>query len=157
MKYARSDDLKAFLTKCEIELLKDENKILVEYPSSAINPWDSDAIKHENEQLLKNISGVANVYAIFIKNKNSSKYALVYIGQTNSKGARTRLTNHLIKKHKKTGAKLKNVIDHIQAGEKIKIPWISVDPVSLRHYVEVELINKHRKILAWNKHGKQHA
>ena len=148
-------DFHPFCSKLEIELLKDENKKTVEYPRFAISPWNPDAIKHENDQLLKDVSGLANVYAIFINNKNSSKYSLVYIGQTNSKGARTRLTNHLIKKHKKTGAKLKNVIDHMQSGGKIKISWISIDPVSLRHYVEDELIKKYRKTLAWNKHGKQ--
>ncbi len=86
--------------------------------------------------------------------KKDPDYRLVYIGQTNSKGSRTRLTNHLIKKHKKTGAKLENVIEHIQGGGRLSVAWISIDPASLRHYVEEELIKTHKDSLEWNKHGK---
>lgn len=157
MKYSKPTDLKDFLSECEKEILKDENRKVVNYPDEAVVPWDSETIKVVNEQLLKKISGSANVYAIFVANKDSSEYSLVYIGQTKSRGARSRLTNHLIKKHKKTGAKLNNVIDHVQAGGHIKISWVSIDPVSLRHYVEEELIKKHKQNLAWNKHGTQKA
>ncbi len=154
MKYSKHADLKSFLKECEKEILNDKNKIAVNYPDDVIKHWNSDRIKTINKQLLKNISRSANVYAIFISDKSASKYDLVYIGQTNSKGARTRLTNHLIKKHEKTGAKLNKVTEHIQAGGKLKISWISIEPVSLRHYVEEELIKKHKDTLAWNKYGK---
>lgn len=157
MQYLNKADLEVFLQECEDKLLDNDNKKLVNYPNGAVAPWNSEIIKNTNEQLLKSISGSANVYAIFIAEKGNSEYNIVYIGQTNSKGARTRLTNHLIKKHKKTGAKLSKIIDHIQSGGNIKISWISIDPVSLRHYVEEELIDKHKEILTWNKHGKRKA
>lgn len=155
MKYPNVDSLRAFLADCETELLDDKNKKSVIYPEDAITPWDAKAIREANEPLLSSASGVANVYAIFAKSPNSNGYILVYIGQTNSKGARTRLSNHLIKKNSGTGAKLEHVIEHVQGGGEIKITYIPVEPMSLRHYVEEELIDKHRDLLVWNKHGKK--
>lgn len=156
MKYPKNNDLESFYTKCKNELLDQKIRQNVVYPNGSIQPWDSDAIKAINEELLKSISGNANVYAIFVKGKNKRSFDLKYIGQTNSKYARTRLTNHLIKKHKKTGAKLKKVIEEVQAGSKIKVSWISIEPQSLRHYIEEELIKSHSS-LEWNQHGKTQA
>lgn len=157
MQYSNKADLEFFLQECEEKLLDNLNKKLVNYPDDAVVPWNSEIIKTANEQLLKSISESANVYAIFIAEKDSDEYSIAYIGQTNSKDARTRLANHLIKKHKKTGAKLSKVIDHIQSDGNIKISWISIDPMSLRHYIEEELIDKYKEILIWNKHGKRKA
>ncbi|MDQ6997065.1 MAG: hypothetical protein Q9M82_06340 [Mariprofundus sp.] len=128
------------------------------YPSVhplSVELWNSEKIKISNEKLLADISGAANVYAIFIADKGNNEYALKYIGQTRSKYARTRLTNHLINKNENTGAKLNKVKCHIQTGGSIKISWISINPESLRHYVEEELIVRHKEELVWNEQGKK--
>ena len=156
MNFPQSDDLTNFLKDCEDHLLNNNDKKEVAYPNSCISPWDSEGIKRANEELLNELSGSANVYAIFTANKNSEEYTLKYIGQSESKLARTRLTNHLIMKHEKTGAKLKKVIDHIRSGGKIKISWIKITPESLRHSIEEELIGKHPES-CWNKHAKKKA
>ncbi len=155
MTYSKIEDLELFLRKCENELLINEkNRKKIDYPIDKINDWLSDDIKKSNKLLLEEIARETNVYAIFLANKNSDEYKAVYVGQTKSSGARTRLTNHLIKKHPKTGAKLDNVVEHIKNGGSIKVAFISTKPESLRHYIEEELIKKYSKTLIWNIHSK---
>ncbi len=156
IEYANLEDLSHFVNSCEAKLFAKQIRREVTFPSNAISPWNSKKITEINEGLLSKISGSANIYAIFISEKGT-KYKLVYIGQTSPKYARERLRNHLIKKHKDTGAKLNKVTEHVKNGGKIKIAWISIHPVSMRHFVEAELIKKHRKKLQWNLHGKQKA
>jgi len=76
------------------------------------------------------------------------------MGQSKSTEARNRLSNHLIKKNKNTGAKLQLIKEHIQKGGKIKVSYILVEPESLRHYIEEELIKKYSVNLDWNSHTK---
>jgi hypothetical protein len=154
MEYENIETLEEFFKSCEKLLLSEDNRTAIEYPEEFIVPWESDDLKNKNEETLKKISGEANVYAIFTALKDADEYSLRYIGQTKSKLARTRLTNHLISKHEKTGAKLSKVIDHIQSGGSIKISWISINPESLRHYVEERLIEEHSEC-DWNKQGKK--
>lgn len=154
MNYQNQNDLKQFLKDCENQLFDEKNKKEVVYPDSCTSTWDCEGILSSNKALLKELSGSANVYALFTANKDSKDYALKYIGQSKSKLARVRLTNHLIKKHEKTGAKLRKVIDHIQSGGKIKMSWIPITPESLRHFIEEELIGKHPEC-CWNKHAKK--
>ncbi len=90
------------------------------------------------------------MYAIFTAPKNSTSFSLRYIGKTTRKLARQRIRNHLIKKHEKTGAKLKHVTDHVLSGGSVKISWIKIEPESLRNYVEEELIHKHHEA-DWNR------
>ena len=156
MNYPHKNDLEAFLKECEDKLIGENNKKEVKYPKECISPWDSEGINKANEGLLNELGNSANVYAIFAAEKNSEQYALKYIGQTRSKLAKTRLTNHLVKKHEKTGAKLSKVIDHVQSGGKIKISWISIRPESLRHYIEEELIKNHSES-SWNNHARKKA
>jgi len=143
-------ELTMFLDKCEKELFDDKSKIIVDYSIENIDLWKTEDLKQRNKKLLKDLSNNANVYSIFIAEKDSEKYNIAYIGQTKSEYARTRLTNHLIKKHDKTGAKLKIVKKLIKSGGRIKISWISIKPMSLRHYVEEELIKKYKDKLLWN-------
>jgi len=153
--YPNHDELEQFLSTCEEELLAEKNMRIVVYPDDAVKLWRSETIRDANEKLLSEFSGTANVYAIFIADKANNDYTLKYIGQTKSKLARARLYNHLIKKDAKTGAQLSKVMSHVQAGGSIKISWISINPESLRHYVEEELINKHQQKLTWNQQGKK--
>lgn len=153
MKYKYKENLLEFLKDCESELLSGKKRRIVVYPKSHIDPWDSDKITNQNEQLLRDIGGKANIYAIFTSEQHEEAWRLRYIGQTKSKIARSRLRNHLIKKSEKTGAKLAKIIDHVNAGGSVKVSWISVTPESLRCYVEEELIKMHSEA-DWNAHGK---
>ena len=154
MNYPDINKLEEFLNKCEDALLKEENQQSIIYPKKIIEEWKADKLKEENDRLLKEISGSACVYIIFIKKKNKKKYELIYIGQTNPEYARTRITNHLIKKNKNTGSKLEKVKSHIREKGEIKISWIEINPISLRHYIEEELIKRHKTDLTWNQRGK---
>ena len=157
MQYPNVKDLEKFLQVCEDELFNQENRQLFNYPSEVLVDWDAKLIKDENENILKKLRGAANVYAIFLAGEGESEFSIAYIGQTNSKDARARLTNHLIAKNEGTGAKLDKTVGHVQSGGKIKISWISIKPESIRHYVEEELISKYGSALIWNKHGKKKA
>ena len=147
MKYEQIETLKAFLIDVEIALLLEEKRTLVSYPSSSISPWNTAELDVANQKLLDAAYGSANVYAIFTAPKNSTTFSLKYIGKTTRKLARQRIRNHLIKKHEKTGAKLKHVMDHVLSGGSVKISWITIEPESLRNYIEEELIYiKQKKI-----------
>lgn len=156
MEYKSKAELEKFCRACEKELLDDGKMEEVRYPVEARDSWNVEIIKEVNKELLSTINGAANVYTIFTAEKGSQKYFLKYIGQANSKGVRHRLVSHLIKKDYRTGAKLEKVMKHIQSGGSIKISWIPINPESLRHYVEEELIKKHPEA-DWNKHSKKKA
>jgi len=149
-KYKDVAGLKSYVSSCSDALFSPDNLRIVEYRKEYINEWQSELIKQDNEKLLKDISGSANVYAIFVSDENG-QFKIKYIGQSKQKGARTRLTNHLIKKHKKTGAKLQRVIDSVRNEHQIGVTWVQLEPESLRHYVEETLISSHE--LEWNVHG----
>jgi len=155
MKYSKQTDLDSFLENCEEKLLASNNRESIKYPSEYVGDegWDSDRLIKKNNSFLSTASGVANVYAIFAAENGSNEYLLRYVGQTKKRYARERLKNHLFKKHEKTGSKLKDVTDHIKAGGRIKAAWINIEPESLRHFVEEELIGKCDP--KWNKHSKK--
>ena len=146
--------LDSFVKKADNYIKNTANHKQVEFSTSNISPWNSKILKSDNEELLSSVSGSANIYAIFCASKDSEDYVLKYIGKSTKKLARQRLTNHLIKKHEKTGAKLNKVIDHVQAGGKIKITWVSIVPESMRNCVEEELIQKHPEA-TWNRKNRQ--
>lgn len=150
MKYEQLQSLEEFLSNVETELLKDEAGKLVNYSKQNISPWNADKIDTDNQDLLNSVSGSANIYAIFIAPKNSNKFTLRYIGKTTKKLARQRVRNHLITKNEKTGAKLWEIISHVQAGDSVKLSWVSIEPESLRNYVEEELIHRHKEA-NWNR------
>ena len=118
--------------------------------SRKVSSWNSDAILVANKNALDKLSGKANVYAIFTAPKDSGAYTIRYIGKTKKNLARERVTNHLIKKNEKTGAKLTEIVAHIQAGGKVRISWAGIEPESLRNYIEEELINRHKEA-DWNR------
>ena len=150
MKFSQTKSLEKFVNEVDSALLSQNNRISVQYPDEHILSWDTVGLLKANNQLLSKISGSANVYAVFTAARNSNDYRLRYIGKTKKKLARERIKNHLIKKNEKTGAKLSQVIEHIQAGGTIKISWISIQPESLRNYIEEELILKHPES-NWNR------
>lgn len=150
MEYKNIKDLEQFLVEIENYLLTEENHFVVNYPPENIANWDSEKLLEANNNILSKLSGKANVYVIFTATKNSDAYILRYIGKTKKKLARERIKNHLIKKHEKIGAKLSEIIAHVQTGGKVKISWVTVEPESLRNYIEEELINKYKQA-DWNR------
>lgn len=91
-----------------------------------------------------------NLYAIYIRKKDSSQWVLKYIGQRKSKGIKQRLREHLIKKHAKTGSKLELVKKELEAGSDIGIKLAIIIPEELRLYYENKLIVALNPI--WNIH-----
>jgi len=156
MKFPNELELKSFLCECEVELLQEKHQKQVLYPREHIEKWDSKKILEINKGLFEKIKNTANVYAIFTASNPHNNFSLRYIGQSKAKLAKARLTNHLIKKHKNTGAKLGEIIKHVKTGGIVKVSWINIHPESLRHYIEEELIGKHPEA-DWNFHGKNKA
>mgnify|MGYP003662205714 CR=1 len=150
MRYRQIESLEKFLDQADQKLMSSDHRIELSYPKSSLSPWDADAIALANESILSELSGAANVYAIFTASKNSERFALRYVGKTTKKLARQRIRNHLIKKHERTGAKLKEVEQHIKAGGKLAISWVGIEPESLRNYIEEELIRRYRGA-DWNR------
>jgi len=154
MKYEQINSLKEFLANAETALLlQEEARSLVQYPEGSISPWNAKQLDEANREVLDALSRNANVYAIFTAPNGSGAYSLRYIGKTTRKLARQRVRNHLIKKHENTGAKLRNVVAHVQSGGQVKISWIKIEPEALRNYLEEELIEQaHRDGKAdWNR------
>ncbi|MDW2322671.1 hypothetical protein R7127_20600 [Vibrio sp. 1159] len=150
MKFEWMKELNEFILSVNDFLHNEENHNLVQYPSTALNTWDTDSISIENDSLLNSISGTANIYAIFECKKESGETTLKYIGKTSRHLARQRLRNHLIKKHSATGAKLKEVQKSVREGNLIKVAYLPIEPESLRNYVEEELIILNKNAV-WNR------
>ena len=150
MQFSNVEKLEEFVAEVDEYLTTTDNIKTVLYVSKYSVPWNSEKLKEDNEELLSSISGAANIYVIYTTDKNSKERVLRYVGKTKRNLARQRLTNHLIKKHKKTGAKLNRVIDHIQSGGSIEIAWVTIEPESLRNYVKEELIKLHQES-NWNR------
>lgn len=150
MKYRQLESLQEFLDQVDQSLMAEDRRVELSYPDGSLSPWDADDIGRANEQILSDLSGAANVYAIFTAPKNSKGFSLRYIGKTTKKLARQRIRNHLIKKHERTGAKLKEVEAHVRAGGKLAISWVEVEPESLRNYIEEELICRYPGA-TWNR------
>jgi len=149
MKYKQLKSLEEYLGKVEAALLQEDACTPFEYPQQSISPWNSKQLDAANKNVLDSVSGVANVYAIFTAPNNSNEFTLRYIGKTTRKLSRQRIRNHLIKKNAKTGAKLDNIVAHVQSGGFVKISWIKIEPESLRNYIEEELISRHKEA-DWN-------
>lgn len=150
MKYEQLKSLEEYLGKVETALLQEDARSSFEYPKQSISPWNTAQLDAENKSVLDSVSGAANVYLIFTAPRDSNVFTLRYIGKTTRKLARQRIRNHLIKKSEGTGAKLDNIVKHVQSGGLVKVSWIQIEPESLRNYIEEELISRHRES-DWNR------
>lgn len=150
MKFQHKDILDTFLNEINQHLINEKNRVPVAFSSKNVSPWDGGKLSDENETLLANTSGKANVYMLFTAKKGSKDYKLRYIGKTTRKLARQRLRNRLFKKNDGTGAKLEAVMSHVKAGGSMKISWVTVEPESLRNWAEEELISAHPEA-NWNR------
>lgn len=153
MTYEKISSLEEFLSEVETYLLDPAHRKTVLYPSAFTDPWDGYELVSANEEMLSNVSGSANLYAIFTCKPGESEQTLRYLGKTLKKYARERIKNHLFKKNEMTGAKLMEVVTHTCAGGTVAITWVEVHPQSLRNYLEEELI-KRNKGSDWNRENK---
>ncbi|WP_405378254.1 GIY-YIG nuclease family protein [Nonlabens sp. Asnod3-A02] len=101
-----------------------------------------------NDTSLTNYKGIGIVYFMYLFDKNTRETKLVYIGKSKGYIFKTRIRNHIFKKHPKTGSKLANVKAEIVKGNEIKIKFLKVNPESFRNTLEEELINHYRP--SWN-------
>jgi hypothetical protein len=153
MQYEQITSLEEFLSQVEAKLLEPEQRVRVLFPATATTPWDGESLARANKSLLGSVSGSANLYAIFTSKDGTSESVLRYFGKTTKKLARQRVTNHLFRKHEKTGSKLAQVIAHACDGGTVEIAWIEVHPESLRNYLEEELILRHPEA-DWNRENR---
>lgn len=100
--------------------------------------------------LIKTAEAKPNIYGILIKKPNGKKWELKYIGQRKSKYIKDRLRQHLVKKHKKTGAQLERVNIELKDGNEIGIKLYAIQPDELRQFYEQKLLNNIETL--WNKH-----
>lgn len=153
MRYKNISSLEDYLSEVEEALLATEKRVAVSFPSTAVSPWDGDALARANQELLKKASGSTNLYAIFTAACGAKEHALRYLGKTTKKLARQRITNHLFRKDERTGSKLAQIMTHACGGGTVEISWIEVEPESLRNYLEEELILRHPEA-DWNRENR---
>ena len=117
------------------------------------NENNSETFDELNQEFLGEVSKKSIVYCLWTgkcKNDLSPKY----IGHVGGRYSRQRMRNHLTKKHKKTGAQLKNTIIALTNNEIIAVSYLVTEPHYMRKALEDWLITKHCDRLIWNKSGK---
>jgi len=114
------------------------------------NNWCQKTIRELNEAFLGKLRNNGNVYALFLQADNSAEWVPMYVGKSARRYLRSRISNHLIGKHEKTGSKLDEVRQAVLAGRKVGISYILIEPEELRGYVEEMLIPL---VEGWNSHA----
>ena len=160
-RFYRADLLEKFMRSCEQSLFS--TIVEVKYPAilrrkvyNIADIWSQHykEIDNKNRILFDKISKKAGVYAIHLKSRGNPKWGITYIGQTQEKSSKSRIRNHLVKKHKNTGAKLSKVQSAVNKQQRIGFSFVCIEPASMRHYVEEELCGKHKEKLLWNIHNR---
>lgn len=129
-------------------LLDKRNVSIIQYKD-----FDHTSFDDHNKDFLSEIAQKPIVYCIWTgKTANSLEYK--YIGHVGKLYSRQRLRNHLTKKHKKTGAQLKNTILALKEKHVVGISFVVTEPHYMRKALEDWLIAKHSGNLKWNKAGK---
>ncbi len=146
--------LDEFAESCARELFKQEPYQFIFPGGCSIQYWPASEIKALNKEFLESLRNGANIYALFIRKSGTGKsWSPVYVGQRKSTGLRERITQHLIKKHVRTGSMLENVKSVVPDGQEIGVSIIKVEPESLRLFVEETIIATYKNELVWNTHG----
>jgi hypothetical protein len=154
MRYGGLLGLQVFRDEVDHALLNPDRRHAVALPSNAVHPWNGAALARANENLLSAFSRQANLYALFTGTPGGNAHQLRYIGKTTRRLARQRLRNHLFLKHEDTGSKLAQVAEHCCSGTgSVQVAWVSVEPESLRNYLEEELIAAHPEA-DWNRENR---
>lgn len=115
----------------------------------------ADNLKLNSQILGQVLKGGANIYALWIKRGEAAFWELVYIGQRKDTQIRSRIQQHLFKKHERTGSQLTNVQDALNSGYQIGVTVILVKPDELRTAVEERMITvmKKKGLCTWNIHS----
>lgn len=142
-----------FLYKAQFEAIEDRllNVNLVHPLDHDFNNLESCLLKNEN--LLASVSLKNIIYCIWQTNEIGI-FEKVYIGQSNAKGARARIRNHLFKKTGNTKSKLENIRKAVSQKKQIGFTFIEVKPAFFRVAIEEYLIQKYADSLPWNELGK---
>ena len=135
----------------------------IEYPddlcrTDAILRWKEfhPRIEAQNPGFLQAVEGRSGVYAILTA-MSGQPWRLQYIGQSEARGTRQRIRSHLIWRNKETpsgkytGSKFDSVTEAVMAGAHVGFSFVAIEPGSLRHYVEHQLIVQCSP--PWNIHG----
>lgn len=149
--FCRSAELASFAEECGATLLLNPPMEIVKFPPDCSGTnWSQVTIKELNKAFLGKLRNNGNVYALFLHDDDLAKWVPMYVGKSARTYLRTRISNHLIGKHEKTGSKLDEVRQAVFAGRKIGISYILVEPEELRGYVEEKLI---ALVEGWNRHA----
>lgn len=133
---------------------KERTKVI--YPPGIKDTSDEEWLKHkdtivkDNNPILESCRDRAGVYGIYVT--DNGKAELKYVGQTTDKTSLMSIVNHLIYKHKDTGAQLESVRTAVVDGSEIELVFVEIAPKELREYVEHKLITDLTP--NWNKKGK---
>ena len=148
-------ELKGFAQKCAEELFKQKPHPF-EYPEDCMEQWVADEITEKNENFLESLTGNANLYAIFIRDRGVECFwEKKYVGHSNKSLMRGRIRAHLVKKDYRTGSVLEEIKTAVSLNKEVGLSFINVKPDSLRLFVEDEIIKTNKKMLEWNRHGKK--
>lgn len=143
--------LEKFAQECAKTLLSNPPMEIFKLPSDCSESnWCQTTIKALNETFLGKLRNNGNVYALFLQAEDLKGWVPKYVGQSARTYLRSRITNHLIGKHERTGSKLDEVRQAVLAGRRIGISYILVEPEELRGYVEEKLIPL---VPGWNRHA----
>ncbi|MGI0107473.1 hypothetical protein [Salinimicrobium sp. WS361] len=134
--------------KAEDILLDIHNVSVIHYEG-----FNHETFDVHNQDFLGAIAQKPIVYCIWTgETEESLEYK--YIGHVGKQYSRQRLRNHLTKKHKKTGAQLKNTILALKEKHVVGISYVVTEPHYMRKALEDWLIEKNSGDLKWNKAGK---
>lgn len=154
LSYSGQAELDKFAEKCAKALLCQAPHKFIFPEGCTLQHWPVEEIKAANEEFLKSLRRGANLYSLFVRPAGAcGAWSTKYIGQRKSAGLRERITQHLINKHPRTGSMLEKVKTAVAAGQEVGVSLITVQPESLRLFVEETIIKNHRNELPWNKHG----
>lgn len=138
------------------EKFKEAEEVLLDRGNVSIihyEDFNHESFDVHNQDFLKTISQKPLVYCIWTGTSNEN-LEYKYIGHVGKQYSRQRLRNHLTKKHKNTGAQLKNTILALKDKNLVGISYVITEPHYMRKALEDWLIDKYSKNLHWNKAGK---
>jgi hypothetical protein len=146
--------VEGFTGRCMKSLLATAQHEFIFPEGCSPDHWPIDEIKTANEHLLSTLRNQANIYAIFLRERDKkSPWQVVYVGERKSSGLRERITEHLIAKDRRTGSKLDEIKKAVASNHEVGLSFIMVTPEALRLSVEETIIAKNKERLPWNTHG----
>jgi hypothetical protein len=157
--FERSDLLDKFVSQVKSQLFDQGNVHEFVFPADCqkfiIENGDdlSEQVTTLNEALLDAIAGKDGVYSLTLRKSSQENWDFMYVGHTDGKYSRSRIRNHLIKKHEKTGAQLENIRKSVCSGYIVGVSFVKITPRALRLLAEERIIAT-EKDLKWNIKGR---